>query len=92
MFANAKGKQQQKIQQLHCQEQRVDHIPCYLSGLSRAHFSDNLSRNSCKHFVCSIRATRAREGFKLCAYLLSIYEYLVKKFDISRCTSCIRFK
>ena len=35
--------------------------------------------NSCKHFVRSIRATRAREGFKLCAYLLSIYEYLVKQ-------------
>ena len=32
-----------------------------------------------KHFVRSIRATRAREGFKSCAYLLSIYEYLVKK-------------
>ena len=29
------------------QEQCVDHIPYYLSGLSRAHFSDNLSRNSC---------------------------------------------
>ena len=30
-----------------CQEQCIDHIPYYLSGLSRAHFSDNLSRNSC---------------------------------------------
>ena len=29
------------------QKQRIDHIPQYLSGLSRAHFSDNLSRNSC---------------------------------------------
>ena len=29
------------------QEQCIDHIPYYLSGLSRAHFSDNLSRNSC---------------------------------------------
>ena len=27
----------------------IDHIPYYLSGLSRAHFSDNLSRNSCIH-------------------------------------------
>ena len=25
------------------QEQCIDHIPYYLSGLSRAHFSDNLS-------------------------------------------------
>ena len=30
------------------QEQCINHIPYYLSGLSRAHFfSDNLSRNSC---------------------------------------------
>ena len=29
------------------EEQCIDHIPHYLSGLSRAHFSDNLSRNSC---------------------------------------------
>ena len=29
------------------QEQCIDHLPCYLSGLSRAHFSDNLPRNSC---------------------------------------------
>ena len=30
-----------------CQKQCIDHIPYYLSELSRAHFSDNLSRNSC---------------------------------------------
>ena len=29
------------------QEQCIDPIPYYLSGLSRALFSDNLSRNSC---------------------------------------------
>ena len=29
------------------QEQCIDHIPYYLLGLSRAHFSNNLSRNSC---------------------------------------------
>ena len=34
------------------QEQSIDHIPYYLSGLSRAHFSDNLSRNSCRLFIC----------------------------------------
>ena len=28
-------------------EQCIDHIPYYLSGLSRPNFSDNLSRNSC---------------------------------------------
>ena len=38
MFANAKGKQQWKIQQPQCQEQCIDHIPYYLSGLLRAHF------------------------------------------------------
>ena len=48
IFANAKRKQQQKIVQLQCQEQRIDHIPYYLSELSCAHFSDNLSRKSCK--------------------------------------------
>ena len=36
-----------------CQEQCIDHIPYYLSGLSRAHFSDNLSRNSC---ICVCRS------------------------------------
>ena len=38
MFANAKVKQQWKIQQLQCQEQCIDHIPNYLSGLLRARF------------------------------------------------------
>ena len=32
-----------------------------------------------KHFVRSIRATCALEDFKLCAHLLSIYEYLVNQ-------------
>ena len=31
------------------QKQCIDHIPYYPSGLSRAHFSDNLSRNSCMY-------------------------------------------
>ena len=47
----------QKIQQLHCQEQRIDHIPSYLPGLSYVHISsDNHSQNSCIHlsnFLCS---------------------------------------
>ena len=47
MFVSAKGKQQKKVRQLQCQEQCIDHIPYYLSVLSRANFSDNLSRNSC---------------------------------------------
>ena len=38
MFASAKGKQQKQVRQLQCQEQCIDHIPYYLSGLSRAHF------------------------------------------------------
>ena len=49
MFATAKGKQQMWVRQLKCQEQCIDHIPYYISGLSHAHFSDNLSRNSCKN-------------------------------------------
>ena len=28
---------EKQVQQLQCQEQCIDHIPCYLSGLSRAH-------------------------------------------------------
>ena len=47
MFASAKGKQQKQVRHLQCQEQCIDHIPYYLSDLSRALFSDNLSRNSC---------------------------------------------
>ena len=35
------------------QGQCIDHIPYYFSGLVRAHFSDNLSRNSCIRF-CSM--------------------------------------
>ena len=38
MFASAKGKQQKQIRQLQCQEKCIDHIPYYLSGLSRAQF------------------------------------------------------
>ena len=37
MFVHVIGKQQEKIRQLQCPEQRVDHIPYYLSGFSRAH-------------------------------------------------------
>ena len=38
MFASAKGKQQKQVRQLQRREQCIDHIPYYLSGLSRAHF------------------------------------------------------
>ena len=38
VFASAKGKQQKEVRQLQCQEQGIDHIPYYLSGLSRALF------------------------------------------------------
>ena len=51
MFASAKGNQQKQVRQLQYQEQCTDHIPYYLSGLSRAHFSYNLSRNSCIQLV-----------------------------------------
>ena len=61
MFSNAKGKQQWKIRQLQGQEQRIDHILSYRSGLSRAHFSVNLSRNSCiDTLVCPARSTLSR--------------------------------
>ena len=51
MSVSAKGKQQKLVRQLQCQERCIEHIPYYLSGLSRAHFSDNLSRNSCIHLI-----------------------------------------
>ena len=37
MFVHAIGKQQKKIRQLQCPEQRVDLIPYYLLGFWRAH-------------------------------------------------------
>ena len=49
MSASAEGKQKKSVRQLQCEKQYIDHIPYYLSGLSSAHFSDNLSRNSCIH-------------------------------------------
>ena len=50
MSVSAKRKQQKLVRQLQCQERCIEHIPYYLSGLSRAHFSDNLSRNSCRRY------------------------------------------
>ena len=39
MFESAKEKQQNLVRQLQCQEQCIVHIPYYISGLPRAHFS-----------------------------------------------------
>ena len=44
-----KRKELKKVRQLPCQGQCINHILFYLLGLSRTHFSDNLSRNSCTH-------------------------------------------
>ena len=38
MFASARGKQQKRVRHLQCQEQCIDHIPYYLSGMARALF------------------------------------------------------
>ena len=38
MFVGAKGKQQKYFRQLQCQEQCIERIPYYPSGLSRAQF------------------------------------------------------
>ena len=38
MSTSAKGKEQKSVRQLQCQEQCIEHIPYYLSELSRAHF------------------------------------------------------
>ena len=47
VFATAKGSNKRRFDSLHCQEQGVDHIQYYLSGLSRAHFFRH-ALNSCK--------------------------------------------
>ena len=38
VFASANGKEQSRFDSYSRQEQYIDHIPYYLSGLSRAHF------------------------------------------------------
>ena len=38
MSMSAKGKQQKYVRQIQCQEQCIEHILYYLSGLSRTHF------------------------------------------------------
>ena len=43
-FRVLKRSSKSRFRQLQCQKQCIDHIPYYLSGLSRALFSDNLSR------------------------------------------------
>ena len=47
VFVSAKGNKKSRFDRYSHQKQCIDHIPHYLSGLSRAHFSNNLSRNSC---------------------------------------------
>ena len=37
MYASVKVRQQKQVRQLQCQEQCIDHVRYYLSGLSRAH-------------------------------------------------------
>ena len=51
VFASAKGKQQSRFDRYSRQKQCINYIPYYLSGLSSAHFSDNLSRNSCILYI-----------------------------------------
>ena len=73
MFARAKGKQQRSFDSYTCTVRNsVLHILYYLSGLSRAHFADNLSRNSCikgkkgkilDAFVNPIQTGRGGGGF-----------------------------
>ena len=43
------------------QKQCIDHIPYYLSGLSRAHFSANLSRNS---YMCNLCSCDSKKAWK----------------------------
>ena len=43
-------------------KQCIDHIPYYLSGLWRAHFSDIFSRNSCIHGYVELSNKTLRES------------------------------
>ena len=53
MFVHAGGKQQEKIGQLQCPEQRIDHIPPCLSGFLRAN--------------CRVRGSAIRVFLVLCS-------------------------
>ena len=66
MFARTKEKQQKSFWQLQCQEQCIDHISYYLSGLSRAHFC----RQPFSMYWWLIRVTRQpwKISFKTFAY------------------------
>ena len=52
--------------QLQCREQCIDHVPYYLSELSRAHFSDNLSRNGCIRKDSDFTSLSILKGGEIC--------------------------
>ena len=71
-----------------CQEQCIDHIPFYISGLSCAHFSDNLSLNSCidmyvawATFAMRRNEARTKAGGKIVNTTLNLswYRYAQRK-------------
>ena len=78
------------------QKQCIDHIPCYLSELSRAHFSDNLSRNSCMSFVKSWQEKCCRshaETWRVKNILMKDFDWQVKLniFIVSMATWTIEY-
>ena len=90
-----KSRFDQYSRQKHC----IDHIPYYLSGLSRAHLSDNLSRNSCIHlYVLSLpidfshpqlpsnKEATKQNRHRRCARL-----FLMNVLDVKKCLA-INFK
>ena len=63
MLASAKRKQQKQFRQLQCQEQCNDHIPYYLSGLSRARFFQQPFSKQLymtRHASCCVSSGRVR--------------------------------
>ena len=56
----------------------IDHIPYYLSGLSRAHFSDNLFRNSCIYTSYSYRQVPTSKDFTYTRTLLNFFRNVMK--------------
>ena len=56
----------------------IDHIPYYLSGLSRVHFSDNLFRNSCIYTSYSYRQVPTSKDFTYTRTLLNLFRNVMK--------------
>ena len=72
MFASAKGKQQKWLDSYSVREQCIDHIPYYLSGLSRPRVSGQPFSNSCIIITRKSRSIDKIEAAHLCQLINAI--------------------